>query len=484
MSVRGAGESGGREGSPLTGCLGHALEVLRIRSTASSGTARLAEYLRDEVLRDLPIKSELIAATDRSRRDYNLLARFEPGGDAAGLLLVTHLDTVEPGEPSLWTETGGDPFNALIKGDKIYGLGSADTKLDWLCKAEALRRTLPTGKIRRPVYLLGTFGEETGMTGSREFIAAAAFKSKPVAALVGEPTELAPVTKTKGRLLLTLSAYRPPEPSRQWWLRPVRFFGRSAHASQPELGSNAIRRALGALPVRCALIASIEGGDAGNKVPAVCHLLVDADHTELLGRLAVAGAEIDAGRLLNATPVDPRNIDAVKEAINAIEKVIGERPEEDATFSPPRATVCVTGIRAARGRLTVNLDLRLLPAQQPSELLGEVNAVAEQVGRRFAPVEVEVRVEIDNPPLALPADSDLVLRTCSALRRLDAPASPGTKAGCTEAGIFAAAGVPALVLGPGAAYGNIHAPNEFNSVDQLLGAVSIYEAILQEFCAK
>src|SRR6266849_518416 len=56
------------------------------------------------------------------------------GADPRGLLLVTHLDTVDPGPPEFWTETGGNPFALTQKGHRLFGLGSADTKLDALCK--------------------------------------------------------------------------------------------------------------------------------------------------------------------------------------------------------------------------------------------------------------------------------------------------------------------------------------------------------------
>src|SRR5688572_18304445 len=59
-------------------------------------------------------------------RHQNLLGTYA-GEDPAGLLLVTHLDTVDPGPLELWTES--DPYALTQKGEKVFGLGSADTKL-------------------------------------------------------------------------------------------------------------------------------------------------------------------------------------------------------------------------------------------------------------------------------------------------------------------------------------------------------------------
>ena len=58
------------------------------------------------------------------------------------------------------------------------------------------------------------------------------------------------------------------------------------------------------------------------------------------------------------------------------------------------------------------------------------------------------------------------------------PARVETKATCTEAGIFAAAGLDAVVLGPGTSVGNVHRPNEHTRVSHLHQAVSVYRAAL------
>src|SRR5258705_1298353 len=91
-----------------------------------------------------------------------------PGANATGpggVLLVTHLDTVPPGPVEKWQS---DPWTLTERDGFLYGLGSADVKLDALCKAEAARR-LQGRKGQRPFWLLGTFGEEVGLRGARHF---------------------------------------------------------------------------------------------------------------------------------------------------------------------------------------------------------------------------------------------------------------------------------------------------------------------------
>jgi acetylornithine deacetylase/succinyl-diaminopimelate desuccinylase-like protein len=53
------------------------------------------------------------------------------------------------------------------------------------------------------------------------------------------------------------------------------------------------------------------------------------------------------------------------------------------------------------------------------------------------------------------------------------------KAGCTEAGVDAAAGLKPIVFGPGPSTGVIHAPNEYNLLTDVAGAVRFYQELLR-----
>lgn len=69
----------------------------------------------------------------------NILIRcqpFQPGDQE--FLLQTHLDTVDPGSFSMWKKNSFNPFDAVISDGKIYGLGAAEVKLDFLCKLQVL----------------------------------------------------------------------------------------------------------------------------------------------------------------------------------------------------------------------------------------------------------------------------------------------------------------------------------------------------------
>ena len=93
-----------------------------------------------------------------------------------------------------------------------------------------------------------------------------------------------------------------------------------------------------------------------------------------------------------------------------------------------------------------------------------------------------IPVERDNPPLHTPADGAVVRASLAALAALGRPLELGAKAGCTEAGVYAATGIPSVVFGPGRAAGNVHAPNEHVAVAELREAVEFYTRIIGEHC--
>jgi succinyl-diaminopimelate desuccinylase len=375
----------------------------------------------------------------------NVIADFGSGtGD--GLLLLTHLDTVPPGDTAAWTATGGDPFRPSADGDTLFGLGSADAKVDFVCKALALA-TIPQDTFRGKVRLVGTFGEEIGLLGVRELVrsgGAAGFRF----ALVGEPTELACVIAHKGyaaaraRVFLPSAANETPRPAER-----IAFTGRSAHSSTPRLGQNAIETCLERLAADDVRgVRAIAGGGARNQVPDACVLEFNGegafDHRPLIEFHRAWRGWLPT----LATPSDDR-------------------------FDPPTTVGSLNLVSLENAEAVFTFDLRPLPGIDPDRLLHPL--------RRVARVEV---IHTD-PPLSTPRDSPLVQAVLRAQEALGLPARTATKAACTEAGVLAAHGVETVVLGAGRATGNIHRPNEHTSLSQLAAARDLYAKVIRDLCA-
>jgi succinyl-diaminopimelate desuccinylase len=393
------------------------------------------------------IESALVAGA----RHHAVTCDVGPSGAADGLLLVTHLDTVPPGPAAAWTATGGDPFRATHDGDKLYGLGSADAKVDFVCKAFALAR-IDRARLRAPIRLIGTFGEEVGLLGARWLVErglARGFAN----ALVGEPSELAAVHAHKGyavfeaRVALTrIDAAAPLHGATR------SFTGVAAHSSSPALGANAIVAALEALASSDAPgFFSLDGGSAVNVVPDRCTLGIvskDDEHFELEG--PAYGAEplvafLGAWRRFQTSLAEPR----------------------DPAFDPAESVASLGRVTLDADHAVFRFDVRPIPGASAEALVAPLHA--------FAAITC-VRA---NPPLATPRDSALVRAVEAAQRAVGAPVRVTTKATCTEAGLLAQTGLHALVLGPGPSVGNVHKPNEHTRISELHRAVELYRDVIE-----
>ena len=260
----------------------------------------------------------------------NLVARSGPGED--GLVLAGHTDTV-PYDAALWQS---DPFGGEVRDGRLYGLGSADMKSFLAVAAHAAAR-IDLRKLDRPLVILGTADEESGMGGAKALVAEGERLGTRV--LVGEPTSLQPIDRHKGVLM-----------------ERIRVTGRSGHASNPAAGLNAIDgmvAAIRALEGFRALLAAelpdlgfpvpgptlnlgaIRGGDNPNRICAHCELDVDlrlvpgmTTVTARAGlRAAVTGALAGSGFGLEFTAlvegVDPLAPGARRELAHACEHAAG-----------------------------------------------------------------------------------------------------------------------------------------------------------------
>ena len=200
---------------------------------------------------------------------FNFMASLGQGD--GGLVLSGHTDTV-PCDAKLWAS---DPFTLTKHDGGLVGLGVADMK-SFFAFAFIAART-QRDAIKRPLVVLGTADEESGMDGAKALVRSSV--TLPRLALIGEPTSFVPIVAHKGvsfeRLVIR---------------------GRSGHSSRPELGLNAIEAMVVALSVlkkhREQLVVeksdlrfvpphttlnfgAIAGGDNPNRICGECELLFD-----------------------------------------------------------------------------------------------------------------------------------------------------------------------------------------------------------------
>jgi acetylornithine deacetylase/succinyl-diaminopimelate desuccinylase-like protein len=450
--------------------------LIACRSVTTEGTRRIAGLCAYEMLAPAGIAARLIPSPGEGGEQVNLVAAIR-GRDSAlrPVVFNTHLDTVPAGAPRLWTECDGDPFTARVDGDRIYGLGAADTKLDFAAKVFALTAI---GKPRRDVYLVGTFGEERGLAGAKEIVAAAILPAGAMA-FVGEPSRMGVITAHKGSMAFELElGFTPLRVDEAMQAGRMAFAGKAAHSSTPVLGVNAIEVALEAIAINPKLyLASIAGGTAVNVVPARCDVVAVAE-TALdvpIGG-AIEAAAFD-GPIAEIIPLEA--VITALRFIGALRRYADSGGSTEPDYAPPTLTCNLGLIRSASGSLTLVFDMRPPPGLSLDEVRAGVARVAEEISRNAAGVSVALREKGANPGFRAVAASETVETAMAALARANLPLDSGVKSGCTEAGIYAAAGLEPVVIGPGPSTGVIHTPNEYNFLSEVEAAVRFYHALLE-----
>lgn len=138
----------------------------------------------------------------------------------AGLAYFCHNDVVPVDS---WSFADAGPWQATLKGDRVYGRGSCDMKGSLACLLTAIEQT--AAPLTAPLYVFCTADEEVGFHGARKVAAESKLYQEVVAgqlnAVIGEPTELKVVHAHKGGRILKFTAH-----------------GRAAHSSTTE-GVNA-----------------------------------------------------------------------------------------------------------------------------------------------------------------------------------------------------------------------------------------------------
>ncbi len=167
-------------------------------------------------------------AKEKSRP--NIIARIL-GGDGRRLWILSHMDTVPPGDMGGWTET--EPFKARVKDGRIYGRGAEDN-LQGLVASLTAARALLEEKIppAREVILAFVSDEETGCRYGLEWL----MKEHPEL-FKKEDLVLVPDWGNKEGTFIEIA-----EKSMLWV--KVRVLGKQVHASTPNRGLNAHRVAI------------------------------------------------------------------------------------------------------------------------------------------------------------------------------------------------------------------------------------------------
>jgi acetylornithine deacetylase len=180
-----------------------------------------------------------------------------------------------------------------------------------------------------------------------------------------------------------------------------------------------------------------------------------------LGARGVAVHSSDPGRGKNAIVSLARAVLALDELSRAladrVHPALGASTLSIGLFSGGSAANIVPD------RAALVVDRRLIPGEDEATVRAEIGEALRRAGVRD--VEVEW-CSVEKPELAL-ADTAACVRACrAALAAAGLPDAPTTAAFGTDAGVFSAAGLPSVVLGPGSVE-QAHTPAEWVEVAQV-----------------
>lgn len=262
-------------------------------SSVSTDERRVAEKL-EALCRSFG----LLAHLDRYN---NVIATLSGRSSGRRLLFNSHIDTVKPNGP--WTV---DPYAGVLRDGRLYGVGANDTKAAAVAMIHALKAVKELDvPLAGEVLLALCVGEEIQNVEAKGTVKWIRDGGTADMAIVGEPSGLNVCLGCEGMLDVEIVTK-----------------GRSAHASRPQDGVNAVHRMaqviLGVHAIKpkthdllgrgAINVGVIAGGTQSSVVPAECRVRV--------GRFVVPGENMETflgeiHELFNRLKKDDEHFEAV-----------------------------------------------------------------------------------------------------------------------------------------------------------------------------
>jgi acetylornithine deacetylase/succinyl-diaminopimelate desuccinylase-like protein len=158
-------------------------DYLRINTTNPPGNELAAARFLKNLLAREGIDAMILDTTELGANRANLYARLRGNGSKRAIALVHHMDVV-PATPASWTV---DPFSGAIKDGYIWGRGAIDMKGTGIAQLMALIAIKRSGvPLTRDIVYIGNSDEELTSTGGLVFVAKHSNLLKDVEYLITE----------------------------------------------------------------------------------------------------------------------------------------------------------------------------------------------------------------------------------------------------------------------------------------------------------
>jgi acetylornithine deacetylase/succinyl-diaminopimelate desuccinylase-like protein len=274
----------------------------------------------------------------------NIIARLKGNGSKRPIILLSHMDVVTA-EPASWEV---DPFAAVIRNDAIYGRGALDMKGEGLLHLMTmilLKREGPP--LARDVIFLGTADEEVNDEGSLWMIANKSDLFKNAEYLLTEGGDNSLDSSGQVRVVGVDVAEKAP-----FWLR-LTATGLPGHGSRP-----------------------VADGATNRLIRAMSRILDWETPIKLLPAVEKYFKDIAP---LQQEPLRSQFAN-IRQSLNdrAFAKSLTDQREFNFLL---RNTISITMLSGSKqtnvipNAATCNLDVRLLPGENPDEFLNALKAV-------------------------------------------------------------------------------------------------------------
>jgi acetylornithine deacetylase/succinyl-diaminopimelate desuccinylase-like protein len=380
-------------------------EYLRVNTTNPPGNELAGARFLQAFLAKEGIESQILDTAELGAGRANLYARIRGTGAKRAIALVQHIDVV-PVNQEFWTVP---PFAGQVKDGYVYGRGALDMKgtgVAQIMAAVALKRS--GVRLTRDIVIIANADEELGSTGAIVFTTRHPDLLRDVEFLL---TEGGSNAFKNGKLLY----YGVGVSEKRTFWQKLTVRGVASHGSRPTK-ANPVPRLVAALDRLARYETPLR------VTPGVGKFFRDISRT-------YTGEQQTWLRDVSAAIQNPR-----------ARAWLTEDPNWNAIL---RNTISLTALQGSNktnvipSEATAEIDVRLLPDQDPDSMLATLKRIVNDTAVHFSPLITP------KPPFESPATTDLF----RAIERAAAERDPGAlvtstmMSGATDRPMYRAVGI-------------------------------------------